>query len=49
MASLKVIKTMDRRASLMHAKVVTHNREEEAHNECKVMRGCLQPVLMRDG
>lgn len=49
MASLKVIKTMDPRASLMYAKVVTHHKEGEALNECKVMCGRSQAGLMRDG
>ena len=49
MASPKVIRRMSRRAILMYAKLVTHNKGEEGYNECKVMRACLEPALMRDG
>lgn len=49
MASLKVIKTMDPRACLMYAKVVTRHKEGGAYDECKVMRSLSQARLMRDG
>lgn len=38
---------MSRGAILMYAKLVTHNKGEEGYNECKVMRACLRPALMR--
>lgn len=47
MASPKVIKRMSRGAILMYAKLVTHNKGGKGYNECKVMRACLEPALMR--
>lgn len=47
MASPKVIKRMSRRATLMYAQLVTHNKGEKDYNKCKVMRACLEPALMR--
>lgn len=47
MASPKVIKGMSRGAILMYAKLLTHNKGEKGYNECKVMRTCLEPALMR--
>lgn len=34
-------------AILMYAKLVTHNKGEKGYNECKVLRACLEPALMR--
>lgn len=43
MASPKVIRRMSRGATLMYAKLLTHNKGEKGYNECKVMHAGLKP------